>query len=113
MRRPRPPGSRVWFTGHWGLQQYLEAAGARGLDLSRGGWDEVASGDFVVVPFHNSSVLMPRSRLRGRTEELLADTRVPLRLIGGGAGFYSSVFGFLPYALSREPLDRLRLSEKY
>ncbi|MDE2313512.1 MAG: hypothetical protein KGL04_04980, partial [Elusimicrobia bacterium] len=33
---------------------------------------------------------------------------LPLRLMsarGGEAGFYSSVFGFLPYALSRAPLD--------
>jgi hypothetical protein len=46
--RDRPPGSRVWYAGHWGFQYYCERAGMRpafpGL--------AVAAGDYLVLPLH-------------------------------------------------------------
>lgn len=114
VRLPRAPGARLWFTGHWGLQYYLEAAGATGLDRSRGGWDQVAPHDLVVVPATNANLLMPRRRLVGRTAVTSVGCFIPLRLMRtGSAGFYSSTFGFLPYALSRAPLDTFSLAEEF
>lgn len=115
-RLPRAPGARLWFTGHWGLQEYLEAAGAKGLDQDRGGWDEVAAGDLVVVPAVNALMIEPASPPAARTVLAgEAQCSVPLRLISGRrgqAGFYSSASGFLPYSFSREPLDLFAFIEK-
>jgi hypothetical protein len=101
-------GRRVWFTGHWGLQYYLERAGARSLDAGRGGWDEVRAGDVVVVPRVNANILRPSRRLLADVTRSEVSSFLPLRLICSGrceAGFYSDVMGFLPFSLSREPVD--------
>lgn len=105
-------GRKVWFTGHWGLQEYLTAAGAQPLDASLGGWSQVAPGDLVVVPTTNTNILRPRSALRADTLQLAVDSSSPLRLISAReseAGFYTDVTGFLPWSFSREPLDSFTL----
>ncbi len=105
-------GRKVWFTGHWGLQEYLTASGAQPLDASSGGWAQVAPGDLVVVPTTNTNILRPRSALRADTLEITVDSGSPLRSIserGSEAGFYTDVTGFLPWSFSREPLDSFTL----
>ena len=106
---------RIWFSGHWGLQYYMEKIPARPLDWSQGDWDNVHSGDVVVVPRVNSSVLYPdasKSRsLRVRTVEIAVPS--PLRLTNSRAqaGFYSSDWGFLPFGFSRDSVDRFWVAE--
>ncbi|MBI3552308.1 MAG: glycosyltransferase family 39 protein [Elusimicrobia bacterium] len=110
----RHPGRRLWCAGHWGLQYYMEDAGARELDWTRGGWDEVRRGDVVVVPRVNSNVLRPERKLLANVERVTVEEPLPLRLIsafGGEAGFYSSATGFLPFSLSREPLEEFEIVE--
>jgi hypothetical protein len=112
---PRAPGARLWYTGHWGLQEYMTAQGATGLDRSLGGWDQVASGDRVVVPTANALTIPMPAGLKVGGQAVAVGCAVPLRLISGWngqAGFYSSASGFLPYALSREPLDRFAFIQK-
>lgn len=112
---PRKSGARLWFTGHWGLQEYMEQRGASGLDRARGGWAEVAAGDRVVVPTVNALAFPPDAGLSFGGSAVAVDCAVPLRLMSGWdgqAGFYSSAAGFLPYALSREPLDRFLFVER-
>ncbi len=107
-------GTTVWFTGHWGLQYYLERAGAKGLDRSKGGWDAVRPGEIVVVPMVNSSIIHPSRALHVNMEEITVQHRLPLRLIhlyGRQAGFYSSIWGFLPFTWSSDPVDRFRIVE--
>jgi hypothetical protein len=111
----RAPGARLWFTGHWGLQEYMERAGALALDRGRGGWSEVAAGDRVLVPTVNALTIRPDVGVHARTSSAAVDCGVPLRLIsgwGGEGGFYSSASGFLPYSLSLEPIDRFAFVEK-
>lgn len=106
------PGKRMWFAGHWGLQEYLSAAGGVPLDADAGGWDAVASGDLVVVPTVNSNILRPRRPLAVDLRTLTEESRLPLRLITarkGEAGFYTDVTGFLPWSISDEPLDSVDL----
>lgn len=101
-------GRRVWYTGHWGLQEYAEAAGARALDASRGGWAEVRPGDLVVVPATNSNMLGPSAPLRADTAVVEYGSWSPLRLVSarrGEGGFYSSATGFLPWSISNAPAD--------
>jgi hypothetical protein len=111
----RKPGARLWYTGHWGLQEYMELQGASGLDRARGGWDEVSAGDRVVLPTANALVIQPPAGLKLGGSAAAIGCVVPLRLISGfdgQAGFYSSASGFLPYSFSREPLDRFAFIEK-
>jgi len=109
-------GRKAWFTGHWGLQYYLEKAGAAPLDESRGGWSETGPGDVVILPMVNASQLYPPSGLTLESSEFAVAEPIPLRLMGGPglseAGFYSSLWGFLPYSISDKPLDAFRIFEK-
>ncbi len=110
----RYPGRRLWCAGHWGLQYYLERAGASELDLNKGGWDEVRPGDVVVVPAANSNILRPNRKLLADVERITVDCPLPLRLLSaytGEGGFYSSATGFLPFSISREPLDEFDVVE--
>jgi hypothetical protein len=110
--RHAPAG--LWCAGHWGLQFYMERAGARELDAARGGWDEVRPGDVVVVPWNNSNVLRPSRGIKARVATAEVPEAIPLRLLSarsGEAGFYSNATGFLPFSLSREPLDRFDIVE--
>lgn len=107
-------GRRVWFTGHWGLQDYMERAGARALDLADGGWDAARPGDVVIVPQVNTNVLQPRRPLPADARTLTIPFAIPLRLISGWTGeggFYASTNGFLPFSLSWEPLEEFRFIE--
>lgn len=113
-RRYRLRGIRVWYTGHWGFQHYLEEEGAVPLEHSRGGWDQAKPGDVVLWGKVNSNVLRPRGRRLANVRTLRIDHPLPLRLMSGEtgqAGFYSSGFGFLPFAFSREPLEEFIIVE--
>ncbi|MEK7858711.1 MAG: glycosyltransferase family 39 protein [Elusimicrobiota bacterium] len=107
-------GRKVWFDGHWGLQYYLERAGAEQLDGSRGGWELVKPGDVVIVPRVNSNLLSAKKKVLADVGSVEVGSRVPLRLISGWAGeggFYSNTTGFLPYSLSGEPLEEFSVVE--
>jgi hypothetical protein len=107
-------GRRVWYTGYMGLQYYLSRAGGRGLDSARGGWDLARPGDAVAVLKINSTGLRPNRPLKANTLTYDVDGEIPLRLFngwGGEAAFYSSTWGFLPFALSREPLEEFTVVE--
>ncbi|MFA5140483.1 MAG: glycosyltransferase family 39 protein [Elusimicrobiota bacterium] len=104
----RPSGRGLWFTGHWGLQYYMESAGAKPLDRGIGGWAEVQKGDLVVVPAVNTNQIRPGGSILADVRKLRVDSAVPLRVLsnfGGQGGFYSNIFGFLPYSVSTEPLE--------
>ncbi|MEK7858710.1 MAG: glycosyltransferase family 39 protein [Elusimicrobiota bacterium] len=107
-------GRKVWFSGYMGLQYYLERAGGRGLDASRGGWELAEPGDVVVVLKINSALQQPgRPRLVDVHRSVL-DHPIPLRLMSGWTGeggFYSNLSGFLPYSLSAEPLEEFSAVE--
>ncbi|MDD5655886.1 MAG: glycosyltransferase family 39 protein [Elusimicrobia bacterium] len=107
-------GRRVWCIPHWGLQHYLEAAGAIEMDFSRGGWDLVRPGDVVVLTRVNSNVYRPRRPLLADVHGWTIGAGMPLRLVSGWTGeggFYSNVSGFLPFSWSREPLEEFTVLE--
>ena len=108
------PGRKLWCVPHWGLQQYLEAAGAEEMDFKHGGWSRVKAGDVVVLSKVNSNVQPPAKPLRALARLIPVDQPIPLRLISGWTGeggFYANVTGFLPYSLSREPLELFTVLE--
>ncbi len=108
------PGRALWTTGHWGLQEYVVAEGGKPLDLARGAWDEVKPGGIVIVTKVNSNIIRPARPLRARTQGWTIQSPVPLRHMSGWTGegaFYSSVMGFLPWSLSKEPVDEFTVVE--
>jgi hypothetical protein len=88
----------LWFQGHWGFQYYLQAAGAKPAELSHA---EVAVGDLLVLPSNNSSVFSP--------DEKYVASALVLEFPSTGwivtmnramrVGFYSDLWGPLPFAL--------------
>ena len=87
-----------WFLGHWGFQYYAEVAGARPLDRTR---TLVEAGDAVWIPINSTNLF----ELPPGVGKVVDSIRVPTR--GGvatmdpsrGAGFYSHVWGPLPFVL--------------
>jgi len=47
---------RLWFHGHWGLQFYLERAGARPVDWRR---DTIGRGELLIVASNNAETHVP------------------------------------------------------
>jgi hypothetical protein len=100
-------GHRVWVNGEWGLRYYLEQDG--GLPLVRG--QAVRPGDIVV----SSALAYPVEFTTGGgaltpIAEREIGARLPLRLIGldSRSGYSTVSKGFLPFGISRGPIDRVR-----
>jgi hypothetical protein len=106
VHRMRPVGDgRLWFMGHLGFQVAMQDAGAKPFDVRT---TVLYTGDVVVVPANNTGILPLPENMPTRVETI----EVPLR--GGGttmsgqrgAGFYSSIWGALPYRLDPRPPER-------
>jgi predicted outer membrane lipoprotein len=100
------PGHRTYFLGNWGLQYYLEQAGATPVDQQR--WPQ--RGDRLIVAENNTDRRAPPEAL-ARLLELL-EGRQPrgMRTLSRGiAGFYASAIGPLPYAFAPGAPDRYRV----
>lgn len=106
------PGRRVFFVGEWGFRFYMHRGGARSLTSFD---DSPEVGDIVVRPrnagMHEVSPPL-RERLARRAEYVTGDGW-PLRLqsFAARAGYYSSGWGLLPFALSRAPLESFEVFE--
>lgn len=105
--RDETRGRRVWINGEWGLRFYLEADG--GLPLIEG--QAVRPGDVVVssalaypVPFTTGGGALTLVRDRE------IHSTLPLRLIGLDArsAYSTASKGFLPFDVSKGPIDRVR-----
>jgi len=100
-------GRSVWFAGHWGFQWYAEQAGARCLTI-RG--PRPQTGDLIVSSQMSLGGIVeafgPRRYVASFTEDRPGG-RIMTR--GGGAGFYSNDWGFLPWTYGDDLLDRYTL----
>jgi 4-amino-4-deoxy-L-arabinose transferase-like glycosyltransferase len=106
---------RVYFTGSWGFQYYLEAAGAERLDV--GSWQlapgdvgssRLAPGDVVLVPENSSNfVAFPAGSMRAESvHEYPAARFVALLSQPRAAGFHASLWGVLPFSFGPAPPER-------
>ena len=99
---------KVIFLGHWGFQYYREAFGARPLDL---GQFSFSSSDTIVEPCNNNNVA-PWPPMMIVSNSLVAiNTRkwVTTMHRARAAGFYSSIFGVLPFAFGPVPEETYKL----
>lgn len=104
----KPKNTAVWFQGHWGFQYYMEEGGAKALDR---GSSILASGDSIVMPANNSNVLKikPVYVANLQTITLPANKWVTTMNCDRGAGFYSYLFGPVPFVFGRIPLERYEI----
>jgi 4-amino-4-deoxy-L-arabinose transferase-like glycosyltransferase len=97
-------GTTLWFQGHWGFQYYLQTAGASPVDMKS---SALQPGARVAVPANNTNLLP----LHPEKSVLLETIKVPGPYLlttwsqTTGAGFYSSVWGPLPFAFGRVPAE--------
>ena len=100
------PASRtLWFEGHWGFQHYMEAAGAVPLDVRH---SRLKIGDGVVIPQNNTGrfSLAPGAAIPRSVTELAVLPFVATLSHEIGAGFYTDIWGPLPFAFGRVPPER-------
>jgi len=101
-------GGALWFHGHWGLQYYLQQAGARPVD-----WRTVVirPGDRLIVASNNAEVHVPSAQAARMIDEL--DWREPrwihTQIKQSGASFNASNLGAVPYLLGPAAPDRYRV----
>jgi 4-amino-4-deoxy-L-arabinose transferase-like glycosyltransferase len=90
----------LWFQGHWGFQYYMEKHGGKAFDVNR---SSIRPGDLMVIPGNNANIY-PRFLKTGTPVQVLKFT--PARFLStisseAGAGFYSQIWGPLPFAAGR------------
>lgn len=96
---------KLWFQGNWGFQYYMEKAGATALDGAR---SRPEPGDIIVVPDNNTvsfdlpgELLVPLEIIALKPCRRLTTMSPELK-----AGFYSDVWGMLPFAFGPVPEER-------
>jgi hypothetical protein len=91
----------VWFQGHSSFQYYMEAGGARALDVERTVFEP---DDIVVVPEMGIIAPLPEDIL-GWVERSCYRCSTWIRVVGGDAdgpaGFHSAIAGPLPFAFGK------------
>jgi 4-amino-4-deoxy-L-arabinose transferase-like glycosyltransferase len=87
----------IWFQGHWGFQYYMESHGNKPLDFKE---SVLMPGDILVIPLHNTNVELPIGD-RFHLIKVIEETPFTwISVMQDGGGFYASVFGPLPFAMT-------------
>jgi len=91
---------QVTFQGHWGFQYYMESLGYKAVDFGV----KPSAGDAMVIPFNNTNLVVPKKdkfTLMGLIQEQPLGWLSVLKF--GYAGFYSSLWGPLPFFIGEIP----------
>ncbi len=92
----------VLFEGHWGFQYYMQLFGARPVQYDKFAFQ---SGDLVVTPQNTTSTFPIPPQFVAAQEILQIDPHTHAATMALGAGFYSSVWGPLPFSFGRVPSE--------
>jgi len=95
----------VLFEGHWGFQYYMESLGARPLDFVKPNYQ---AGQILAIPDNNTFALGTPPGFTGPAQviEVNISRGVTTMKSQMGAGFYSSMWGPLPFAFGDVPPAR-------
>jgi hypothetical protein len=107
--REKPTSANLLFGGHWGFQYYMEEYGAQPVDVVK---QDLLPGDILVEPENNANTTsLPRQGV-ALSAPVEIDVNRWIYPLGFkiGAGFYSSIFGPLPFAVGRVPPERYAIS---
>jgi len=94
----------LWFDGRWGLEYYLRTYGGKTIVS-----DEVEVGDQIALPERADIDQLLSDKEYKPAGEVFVLLQGEIHTMFAGAGFYSSLFGPLPFALGRAPVDDYRL----
>jgi Dolichyl-phosphate-mannose-protein mannosyltransferase len=106
------PRRTLWYVGEWGFRFYMDREGGRYLTSSN---DRPQPGDLIVRPaiagMHEMSPALAQRTVLLR--DIRLDDRWPIRLMSfhAKAGYYSHHWGYLPWAISRAPVEDVRIFE--
>jgi 4-amino-4-deoxy-L-arabinose transferase-like glycosyltransferase len=100
-----PDPSRVSFAGHWGFQYYMQSLGFNPVDSDSFTFQD---GDLVVIPENNSNAYSPQKDLIASRQLFEFDINPGAATMqrAMGAGFYTDLWGPLPYAFGSVPPER-------
>jgi hypothetical protein len=106
--RRAPPGTTIWFVGHWGWQYYAKQAGMRQMTGSR---PEARPGDLVTWP-ERGQLQDVSIYLQTRPVGIMAvpQTLSFLPSVDHGS-FYATTLPLLPWHVSRDPIDVFDIEE--
>jgi len=109
-QKTKSESGTVWFAGHWGFQYYMQEYGAQPVDISNFS-SSFHAGDFIVLPKNNTNLfeIAPEFVASQETIELPMPRRAATMCPELGAGFYSSVWGPLPFATGPVTPERYSL----
>jgi 4-amino-4-deoxy-L-arabinose transferase-like glycosyltransferase len=95
----------VLFEGHWGFQYYMESFGARPIDFLKPNFQP---GQILAIPENNTLSFWrpPGSAGPAQVIEVNISRGVTTMKPQMGAGFYSSMWGPLPFAFGEVPPER-------
>jgi 4-amino-4-deoxy-L-arabinose transferase-like glycosyltransferase len=97
------PGSRVWFTGHWGFQYYLQLRGFTALDTSH---PQYQPGDYVIFPTTGFGGLPQASGFQLVRQITIGSPQwVSTAQPNLAAGFYHSDGTSLPFVFGSSPAE--------
>jgi 4-amino-4-deoxy-L-arabinose transferase-like glycosyltransferase len=90
----------VLYEGHWGFEYYMNAEDMRAFDIKR---TDLRPGNVLVNPTYNTLIFPPETNAVAKTEIIYVTGPRYLTTMNPatGAGFYSSVFGLLPFAFGK------------
>lgn len=98
----------VWFQGHWGFQYYMEHHGMKPIDFQKTTFQQ---GDILIVPMNNTNIKIPKKNIFHYVQTLevrpfpwLGTMQKPI-----GAGFYSDIWGPLPYVIANVPPEAYQI----
>jgi 4-amino-4-deoxy-L-arabinose transferase-like glycosyltransferase len=96
----------VLFQGHWGYQYYMKAGGMKEFDVYH---TALMPGNILANADYNTLVLPPETNAVAKSEFIYASGPKYLTTMNppSGAGFYSSIFGPLPFAFGRVAPERV------
>jgi 4-amino-4-deoxy-L-arabinose transferase-like glycosyltransferase len=94
----------VWFQGHWGFQYYMQQWMAKPVDVEK---SKIIPRDVLIVPSNNTNLFWFPNLYLGPPEHVnYAQPWRATMTAEVGAGFYSSVYGPLPWVLAYVPPER-------
>ena len=105
---PEKRGGRTWFSGHWGFQYYMQALGAKPVDVKR---QDFQLGDTVVTPLNATNIYLSRPHVASTDQsfELPVCRWVTTMRTECGAGFHADLWGPLPFVFGSVPNERYQV----
>jgi Dolichyl-phosphate-mannose-protein mannosyltransferase len=101
----RGQSENLYFQGHWGFQYYMQKMGAHPFDLRH---YQPHANDVIVIPENNTNQFDLRPDLIASQNILEEDmdSRISTMSQPMGAGFYTALWGPLPFAIGTVPAER-------